>query len=126
MGDAFSVPFILSWSDYRHVRAKGNKGMGVFQFPSKSRGVVYILRIKAYSNKTWVKQRLSKFNTIPSKRICKLGHVTFNGYFSRKKLKLEMAKFYNSSQSKKLQPNVSLDERLDICARALLNNVFRV
>ena len=26
-----------------------------------------------------------------------------------------MAPFYNSSQSKKLQPNVSLDERLDIC-----------
>ena len=26
-----------------------------FQFPSKSRGVVYILSIKAYSDKTWVK-----------------------------------------------------------------------
>ena len=37
-----------------------------------------------------------------------------------------MAPFYNSSQSKKLQPNVSLDERLDICARALLSNLFRV
>ena len=37
-----------------------------------------------------------------------------------------MAPFYNSSQSKKLQPNVSLDERLDICDRALLNNLFRV
>ena len=35
-----------------------------------------------------------------------------------------MAPFYNSSQSKKLQPNVSLDERLDICARALLSNLF--
>ena len=37
-----------------------------------------------------------------------------------------MAPFYNSSQSEKLQPNVSLDERLDICDRALLNNLFRV
>ena len=30
-----------------------------------------------------------------------------------------MAPVYNNSQSKKLQPNMSLDERLDICARAL-------
>ena len=37
-----------------------------------------------------------------------------------------MAPFYDSSQSKKLQQNVSLDERLDICAQALLNNFFRV
>ena len=59
------------------------------------------------------------------KKISKLGHVTFNGHFLRKKT-LEMAPFYNSSQSKKLQPNVSLDERLDICDRALLNNLFRV
>ena len=56
----------------------------------------------------------------------KLGQVTFNGHFSRKKLKLEMAPFYNSSQSKKLQPNMSVDERLDICARALLNNLLQV
>ena len=63
---------------------------------------------------------------IPSKIICKLGHVTFNGHFARKKLKLEMAPFYDSSQSKKLQPNMSLDERLDICARALLNNLLQV
>ena len=36
-----------------------------------------------------------------------------------------MAPFYDNSQSKKLQPNVSLDGRLDICARALLNDLFR-
>ena len=63
---------------------------------------------------------------IPSKRICKLGHVTFNGNFARKKLELEMAPFDDSSQSKKLQPNMSLDERLDICVRALLNNLLKV
>ena len=51
------------------------------------------------------------------KKISKLGHVTFNGHFAREKLKLEM--HHLSSQSKKLQPNMSLDERLDICARAL-------
>ena len=67
-----------------------------------------------------------KINAIQRKRICKLGHVRFNGHFSRKKLKLEMAPFYNSCQSKKLQQSVSLDERLDICARALLNNLIRV
>ena len=61
---------------------------------------------------------------IPSKRICKLGHVTFNDLFARKKLKLEVATFYDSSQSKKLQPNMSLDERLDVFARALLNNLL--
>ena len=60
------------------------------------------------------------------KKISKLGHVTFNGHFAREKLKLEMASFNNSSQSKKLQPNMSLDERLDICARALLNNLLQV
>ena len=43
-----------------------------------------------------------------------LGHVSFDGYFVRKKLKSEMA------------PNMSLDERLDICARALLNNFMKV
>ena len=59
-------------------------------------------------------------------KICKLGHVTFNGHFAREKLKSEMAPFYNSSQSKKLQPNMSLDERLDFCARALLNNLLQV
>ena len=53
-------------------------------------GVDYILRIKAYSNKTWVKKWLLNVYAIPSKRVCKLGHVTFNGYFARKKLKLEM------------------------------------
>ena len=37
-----------------------------------------------------------------------------------------MAPVYSSSQSKKLQPNMSLDERLDICARDLLNNLFKV
>ena len=26
-------------------------------------------------------------HAIPGKRICKLGHVTFNGHFARKKLK---------------------------------------
>ena len=36
-----------------------------------------------------------------------------------------MAPFY-SSQSKKLQSNMSLDERLDTCARALLNNLLQV
>ena len=46
-------------------------------------------------------------------------------FCAKKKLKLEMAPFYNSSQSKKLQPNMSLDERLDICARALLNNLLK-
>ena len=56
----------------------------------------------------------------------KLGHVTFNGHFAREKIKLAMAPFNNSSQSKKLQPNMSLDERLDICARALLNNSLKV
>ena len=60
------------------------------------------------------------------KKICKLGHVTFKGHFPREKLKLEMAPFYNSSQSKKLQPKMSLDERLDICARDLLNNSLQV
>ena len=58
--------------------------------------------------------------------IRKLGHVTFNGHFAREELKLEMAPFYNSSQSKKLQPNMSLDERIDICARDLLNNLLQV
>ena len=53
-------------------------------------------------------------------------YVTFNGYLARKKAKLEMAPFYNSTQSKKLQPKMSLDERLDICARALLNNSSQV
>ena len=52
--------------------------------------------------------------------------MTFNSHFARKKLKLEMAPFYKSSQSKKLQANISLDERLDICARALLNNLLQV
>ena len=37
-----------------------------------------------------------------------------------------MAPFYNGSQSKKLQPNISLDGQLDICARALLNNLVKV
>ena len=58
--------------------------------------------------------------------ICKLGHVTSNGHFARKKLKLEMALFYSSSQSNKLPSNMSLDERLDTCARALLNNLLQV
>ena len=49
-----------------------------------------------------------KSYAIQLKRICKLGHVTLNGHFARKKLKLEKAQVYNSSQSKKLQPNVSL------------------
>ena len=52
--------------------------------------------------------------------------MNFNGHFARKKRKLEMAPFYKSSQSKKLQTNISLDERLDICARALLNNLLQV
>ena len=60
------------------------------------------------------------------KKICKLSHVTFNGILREKNLKLEMAPFYNSSQSKKLQPNMSVDERLDICARTLLNNLLQV
>ena len=47
----------------------------------------------------------------------------FIGHFARKKgLKLEMAPVHNSSESKKLQPNMSPDERLNICAQALLNN----
>ena len=37
-----------------------------------------------------------------------------------------MAAFYNSSQSKEFQPNMSLGERLDICARALLNDLLKV
>ena len=37
-----------------------------------------------------------------------------------------MAPFYNSSQSKKLQPNMSLDKQLDICAWDLLNNLLKV
>ena len=36
-----------------------------------------------------------------------------------KKLELEMAPFYISSQSKKVQPNMSLDERLNVCVWAL-------
>ena len=58
-----------------------------------------------------------KVYAIPCKRICKLGHVTFNGHFAqkKKKLKLEMAPFYNySSLSKKLQPKMSPDKRLDL------------
>ena len=43
-----------------------------------------------------------------------------------KKLKLEMAPFYNGSQSKKLQPKLSLDEQLNICARAFLNSSVKV
>ena len=69
---------------------------------------------------------MSKVYAIPSRKIRKLGHVTFNGHFARKKLQLEMAPFYNSSQSKKLQPNMSLDERIDICAQALLNDLLQV
>ena len=49
-----------------------------------------------------------KSYAIQLKRICKLGHVTLNGHFARKKLKLEKAQVYNSSQSKKLLPNMSL------------------
>ena len=37
------------WKDSYSVKA------AFFQFPTKSWGVVYILRIKAYSDKTWVK-----------------------------------------------------------------------
>ena len=37
-----------------------------------------------------------------------------------------MAPFYNGSQSKKLQSNMSRDERLDIRVRALLNNLLQV
>ena len=37
-----------------------------------------------------------------------------------------MAPFYISSQSKKVQPNMSLDERLNVCARALLSNLLKV
>ena len=37
-----------------------------------------------------------------------------------------MAPVYSSRQSKKLQQNMSLDERVDICARALLNNLVKV
>ena len=44
----------------------------------------------------------------------------------KRRLKLETAPAYSSSQSNKLQPNMSLDERLHICARALLNNLFKV
>ena len=101
-----------------HSLLKEIKAWVFSQFPSKSWGVFYILRIKAYSDKTWVL-------AIPSKRIGKLGHETFNGHFARKKLKLNMAPFYNSNQSKKLQPNMSLDERLHICAR-VLNNFLKV
>ena len=32
------------------------------------------------------------------KKRCKLGHVTLNGYFARKKLKLKIAPVYKSSQ----------------------------
>ena len=32
------------------------------------------------------------------KKKCKLGHVTLNGHFARKKLKLKMAPVYKSSQ----------------------------
>jgi len=37
-----------------------------------------------------------------------------------------MAPVYSSSQSNKLQPNMFLDERLDICARDLFNDLFKV
>ena len=46
--------------------------------------------------------------------------------FCSKKLTLEMALIYNNSQSKKLLPKMSLDERLNICARALLNNLLKI
>ena len=52
--------------------------------------------------------------------------MTFKGHFARKKLKLEMAPFYISSQSKMVQPNMSLDERLNVCARALLSKCEKV
>ena len=51
---------------------------------------------------------------------------TLTAILCEKKLKLETAPFYNSSQSKKMQPKMSLDERRDICARALLNNLLKV
>ena len=51
---------------------------------------------------------------------------TLTDILGEKRLKLETEPFYNSSQSKKLQPNMSLDERRDICARALLNNLLKV
>ena len=52
-----------------------------------------------------------------SVKVCKLGHVTLKQpLFSKKKLK----------QSKKLIPYMSLDERVNICARALLNNLLKV
>ena len=37
-----------------------------------------------------------------------------------------MAPFYISSQSKKLQLNMSLDERLNVRARALVNSLLKV
>ena len=52
-----------------------------------------------------------------SVKVCKLGHVTLKRpLFSKKNLK----------QSKKLIPYKSLDERLNMCARALLNNLLKV
>ena len=46
--------------------------------------------------------------------------------FCAEKLTLEMALIYNNSQSKKLLPKMSLDERLNICARALLNSFLKI
>ena len=46
--------------------------------------------------------------------------------FCAEKLTLEMALIYNNSQSKKLLPKMSLDERLNICARALFNNFLKI
>ena len=46
--------------------------------------------------------------------------------FCAKKLPLEMAVIHNNSQSKKLLPKMSLDERLNICALALLNNLLKI
>ena len=67
-----------------------------------------------------------KSYAIPGERRYKLGHVTLNGHFALKKRKLEMAPFYNSRQSKKLQPNMSPDKRLNICARTLLKHLLKV
>ena len=67
-----------------------------------------------------------KSYTTPCKIIWKLGHVTLDGHFARKNFTLEMALIYNNSQSKKLLPKMSLDERLNICARALLNNLLKI
>ena len=92
--------------------------MGLFSISFKSWGVVYILTIKAYSNKTWAEKWIISLKNYAVQ--CKSMQIRSRDLETaivlEKKLK----------QSKKLIPYISLDERLNICARALLNNLLKV